>query len=106
MAKMQTLIGLLREKYAEYRSGDISDTEDQALDTFTEWCEEYLSQHNQPVNVVYPYKGIGLRLQGGENVCFCDQEDMESVKSTSVPIMRAPRGFGGQLQDSKAVPIT
>lgn len=68
--------------------------EDYTIKEFVEWCSEYLKS-NQPVQVTYLEKGLGLRLQQGEVVSFIEQTQLHQMQpANAVPITSPIRTFG------------
>lgn len=85
------LIDYLREAYTEEVQSPPADPND-ALESFLTWASNHF-KNNQPVNVSHLPKGIGVKLQNGQQVCFHEDQVKEDgcMRDEAVRITPAPR---------------
>jgi hypothetical protein len=109
------LMTFLRARYQEDVERQKKDATDKGLEDtikptlseFIRFARKYLAVVNQPLNVTYLPKGLGLRLQQGETVGFVVQAETEQhMRDEGIPITR-PRTTPGMhgISDTGGIEI-
>jgi hypothetical protein len=121
MFEIQDLMSFLEAEYASYQqaAADYPDeeqpdftvtAEDGAVDvkaSFANFCRTYLAEVNQPANVVYLPRGLGLRLQRGQTLAFVPQTQAEGfMRDEGIHITRPSALPGMGMLPGGAIPVT
>jgi hypothetical protein len=78
-----------------------------SLADFVDFGRNYLSRVNQPMNVTYLTRGLGLRMQRGETISFIPQEDSEpQMRDEGIHITQPATLPNQGLIPANDVPIT
>jgi hypothetical protein len=79
-----------------------------SLEGFVLWAQWYLSTQNQPLNVNYLARGIGVRMQQGQILGFSSQDadDGHMEPDYSVPVTGSKMLNSGRLVSSGAIQVT
>ena len=90
------LMSFLKDKYLIHMANIPKPCDETpSLDGFISFAQKYLAEENQPLQVTYLPKGLGLRLQHGETVGFIDNKvEAVGMCDEGIPITR-PKSIPG-----------